>query len=243
VFLGACGGGGGEDQFSNEPAGNYPVEVVAAKFPARQRLDQNVSLKLGVRNHGTKTIPALAVTITIDGKEGRASALPFSIRDPQPGLSLPDRPVWLLDDGSPKIAGVAGPGGAHTSNQKTFDFGELKPGDARIAIWRLAAVKAGNFKLRYRVEAGLSGEANAVTANGGGPPIGTFAVQITAKPEQTRVNSKGQIVPVPAAGSGGGSTGTGGGSAPTNPNATSGPADSGNGSYPPSGSLPPSGSG
>lgn len=238
MLLAACGGGGGEGQFSNEPAGDYPIEVVAAKFPARQRLDQNAYLKLGVRNKGEKTIPALAMTITIEGKEGLGSAQPFAIRDPQPGLAIPDRPVWLLDAGYPKIAGVPGPGGAETANQKTFQFGELKPGDARITVWKLAPVKAGDYKLRYRVDAGLSPKTNAVLVSGG-PPVGNFAVQITIKPEQTRVDSNGQVVPVkPAPATKAGGTGP-----TTNANGTSGPADSGSGAYPPSGSLPPSGSG
>lgn len=243
MLLVACGGGG-EDQFSNQPAGDYPVEVVAAKFPARQRLDQNAYLKLGVRSKAKKTIPALAVTITIEGRQGFASTQPFAIRDPQPGLAIPERPVWLLDTGYPRIAGISGPGGAQTSNQKTFQFGELKPGDARIAIWKLAPVKAGNYKLRYRVDAGLSGQSNAVSA-GGGPVIGNFAVQITAEPELTRINEKGQIVPVkPAAASNTGATGaTGGSGGAGGSNSTSGYADEGSGSYPPSGSLPPSGSG
>ncbi len=243
VFLAACGGGG-ESQFSNEAAGTYRVEVVAAKFPARQQLDQNAYLRIGVRNRGEKTLPAMAVTITIAGREGIESAAPFSIRDPQPGLSIPDRPVWILADTYPRIAGVPGPGGAETSNDKTFNFGKLEPGDARIAVWKLGAVKAGDYKLRYRIEAGLSGEQKAVNANGGGIPIGTFAARIIAKPQLTRINSKGEIVPVPAAATAAGSTGSGGTTATaTNPNATSGPADSGSGSYPPSGSLPPSGSG
>ncbi len=237
VLLVACGGSS-EEQFANEPAGSYPVNVIAARFPARQLLDENAFLRLGVRNVGRKAIPALAVTITIAGREGIASVQPFSIRDPQPGLSIPDRPVWLLDRGYPKTAGTVGPGGATTANQKTFDFGRLNPGDARLAVWKLAAVKAGSYKLRYRINAGLSGEASAVTV-GGGPPAGTFAVRIISKPQLQRINSKGQIVPVaPAAVAQAGATGT-----PSNPNATSGYADSGSGSYPPSGSLPPSGSG
>ena len=114
----------------------------------------------------------MSVTITIGGKEGVESAQPFSIRDPQPGLSIPDRPVWILADTYPRIAGKPGPGGAQTSNDKTFDFGELKPGDARVAVWKLGAVKAGAYKLRYRVDAGLSGAQKAVNADGGGAPTG-----------------------------------------------------------------------
>ncbi len=156
VLPAACGG---EDQFANEAKGAYPVDVVAAKFPARQQLDQNAFLRIGVRNRGKRPLPAMSVTITIGGKEGVESAQPFSIRDPQPGLSIPDRPVWILADTYPRIAGKPGPGGAQTSNDKTFDFGELKPGDSRVGVWKLGAVKAGAYKLRYRVDAGLGGAA------------------------------------------------------------------------------------
>ena len=235
--LSSCGGGGGS-QFSNEPAGRFPVEVTAASFPARQKLDQNAYLRIGVRNRGQKTMPAMAVTITIGGKKGVESTQPFSIRDPQPGLANPDRPVWILADTYPRIAGVPGPGGAQTSNKKTFDFGALKAGQARVAVWKLGAVKAGAYKLRYRIDAGLNGSQRAVNADGGGTPIGSFAARIALKPQLTRINSKGEIVPVPPAAQGVGGTGGGGG----NPNATSGSANAGSGSYPPSGSLPPSGS-
>jgi hypothetical protein len=240
AFLASCGGGGG-GQFSNEAAGRFPVEVTAASFPARQQLDQNAYLRIGVRNRGHKTMPAMAVTITIGGKKGVESTQPFSIRDPQPGLANPDRPVWILAENYPRIAGVPGPGGAQTSNNKTFDFGALKPGQARVGVWKLGAVKAGAYKLRYRINAGLSGSQEAVNADGGGPPVGSFAARIALKPQLTRINSKGEIVPVNPAAQGNGGGGGGGGTG--NPNATSGTANGGSGSYPPSGSLPPSGSG
>ncbi len=245
MMLPACGGGGGS-QFTNQSTGTYPVEVVAAKFPARQQLDQNAYLRIGVRNRGQKTLPAMAVTVTIGGKQGVESTQPFSIRDPQPGLSSPDRPVWILADSYPRIAGVPGRGGSQTSNDKTFDFGELTPGEARVGVWKLGAVKAGAYKLRYRIDAGLSGQQTAVNADGGGAPIGSFAVRIASKPELTRINSKGEIVPVGGAQASGGAQAGGGGTGGTapNPNATSGVAGGGSGSYPPSGgSTPGSGSG
>ncbi|MFN8161616.1 MAG: hypothetical protein U0R52_11310 [Solirubrobacterales bacterium] len=236
----ACGGGG--DQYANEPAGRYPVRIVAAQFPARQQLDQNAYLRLGVRNTGRKEIPALAISITIGGEEGIASAQPFSVRDPQPGLSLPDRPVWILADTYPRIAGVPGPGGAETANQKTFNFGKLPPGDARVAVWKLGAVRPGRYLLRYRVNAGLSGQATAVTA-AGRPPIGDFDVRIARVPQLTRINAEGEIVPLrpaaQAAARAGAASGSGGSGSPGG----GGYAVTGPGSYPPSGSLPPSGSG
>ena len=99
----ACGGESSSD--ANEPAGTYDVQVTDASFPTEQQLGQTSLLKLGVRNTGKKTLPALTVTVSIAGKEGQASSLPFGIRDPQTGLAQPDRPVWVLAAGYPRLAG------------------------------------------------------------------------------------------------------------------------------------------
>ena len=55
----------------------------------------------------------------------------------------------------------------------------------------------------YQVDAGLTGKAKAVTANGS-PPTGSFVVKISSQPPQTTINEKGEVVEVPAGGSGGG---------------------------------------
>jgi len=189
-LLAACGGGKRQD--ANEPEGKFPVSIVTAEFPTRQRLAETSFLRLGVRNSGDKTVPGLAVTISIAGKEGRSSVRPFSIRDPQVGLAVPDRPVWILENGYPRLAGSSEPAGAETANVKTFDFGPLKKGKAVEAVWKVTAVKAGNYKLTYRIDAGLNGLAKAVTADG--KPVGSFAVQISSVPPQTGVNDKGEVV-------------------------------------------------
>ena len=119
--------------------------MTEASFPTEQHLGQTSLLRLGVRNTGKKTVPALTVTISIAGKQGQTSSLPFGVRDPQAGLAQPDRPVWVLAAGYPKLAGSAEPGGATTSNRKTFDFGPLKPGETTEAVWKLSAVKAGQL--------------------------------------------------------------------------------------------------
>jgi hypothetical protein len=133
--LAACGESSSSD--SNEKAGTYTVKVVKAEFPTKQRLGQTSLLRLGIRNEGENTVPAVAVTISIAGEAGETSSLPFGIHDPQPELAQPDRPVWVLAEGSPQIAGtdnptVAGgvknPGGAGTSSPKTFVLGPLKAG-------------------------------------------------------------------------------------------------------------------
>ncbi len=189
-MLAACGESSSD---ADQPAGTYDVRVTEAGFPAEQRLGQTSLLRLGFRNTGKKTVPALAVTISIAGKEGQASSLPFAIRDPQPGLAQADRPVWVLAATYPRLFGSADPGGASTSNRKTFAFGPLEPGATTKAVWKLSAVKAGNFTLRYGVAAGLSGTAKARTT-GGVAPGGSFVTEISSIPPDVEVTDGGEVV-------------------------------------------------
>ncbi len=190
-LLAACGGESSSD--ANEPGGTYDVRVTDASFPTEQRLGQTSMLKLGVRNTGEKAVPNLVVTISIAGKEGQTSALPFGIHDPQPGLAQPDRPVWALAATYPRFAGSSDPGGASTSNAKTFSFGALKPGQTTNVVWKLSAVKAGRFTVLYEVGAGLSGNAKAKTT-GDVAPGGSFVTEITAVPPDTEVTDSGEVV-------------------------------------------------
>jgi len=202
LALTACGSSGGR-QDSSEPSGKFPVSIVKSAFPPRQQLAQTSDLTLGVKNTGKRTVPELAVTISIAGKQGQDSMQPFSVRDPQPGLAVPDRPVWILEQDFPKLVGSSAPGGAETANFKTFDFGPLKPGDTTAAIWRVSAVKPGTYTVLYRIDAGLTGKAKAITADGS-PPVGSFHVKITSQPPLTGVNGKGQVVIIGSGGGGGG---------------------------------------
>jgi hypothetical protein len=191
LSIGACGGDSSSD--ANEPEGTFPVKVTAASFPSAQRLGQTYLLKLGVRNTGRKTIPALTVTVSVVGKEGQASTLPFAIHDPQPGLAQPDRPVWVLADHYPKFAGSSEPGGAGTSNPKTFAFGRLKAGATADVVWKLSAVRTGRYSLAYTIDAGLSGAAVAETA-GGVQPGGSFTARISSAELEKEVTESGEVV-------------------------------------------------
>ena len=191
LSLAACGGGSSSD--ANEAEGDYRVKVTDASFSTKQHLGQTYLLDLGVRNSGDKTIPALTVNVSIKGKEGEGSTLPFGIRDPQPELAQPDRPVWVLAAHYPKFAGSTANGGAETSNPKTFDFGPLKKGASANVVWKLSAVKPGNYTLVYGVEAGLSGGTKAETG-GGAAPGGTFSVEISSAERNTEVNDRGEVV-------------------------------------------------
>jgi hypothetical protein len=194
ISISACGGGSSSD--SNEPTGTYEVKVTEAEFPAKQQLGQTSLMRIGVRNTGTKTISGLTVTASVGGEEGQSSSLPFAIHDPEPGLAQPDRPVWVLAARYPKRAGDPEPGGTETASPKTFDFGPLKPDQTVVGVWKLTAVKEGNYNVLYSIDAGLSGSAQAETA-GGAQPGGTFAVRIVTPPPNTIVTDSGEVVEIP----------------------------------------------
>ena len=190
--LTACGGG---DSSSDTEAASGPalVKVTNAGFPAKQRLGQTSLLRLGIRNDGDEAIEDLTVTISLAGRPGRDSALPFGVRDPQPELASADRPVWVLAATYPRFAGSAEPGGAETSNPKTFDFGQLEPGETTEVVWKLSAVRAGRFRLVYEVGAGVDGGAEAETAEGVAAG-GTFIARIAAATPETEVLDNGEVV-------------------------------------------------
>jgi hypothetical protein len=202
MLVTACGGDEGSPDAA-EPAGTYRVKVATAELPTAQRLGQTVLMRLGVRNTGRRRIPALLVTVSIAGREGQTSSLPFAIHDPQPGLAQPDRPVWVLSAGYPKRAGDAAPGGAESFNKKTFDLGPLEPGETTEWVWKLSAVRTGRYTLLYGIDAGLSAAAKAETA-AGTEPGGSFAVEISSVAPDTIVTDSGEVVQIPRKPEGGG---------------------------------------
>ncbi len=193
VLLAACGGGSSSD--ANEHAGTYSLHVTDASFPSEQQLGETSLLRLGVRNTGKKTVPALTVSISIAGKEGADSNIAFAVREPQPGLAQPDRPAWVLAAGYPKLDGSNEPGGATTANPKTFTLGPLKPGETTTAIWKLTAVRVGHYTVTYEVGAGLSPEVKAKTSNGVAPG-GSFLADISSKLPETEVTPNGEVVEI-----------------------------------------------
>jgi hypothetical protein len=196
ALLAACGGSSSD---SNEKPGNYEVKVTDASFPSRQFVGQTSLMKIDVTNTGEKPVPALTVTVNVEGKEGEGARIPFAIHDPQPGLAGPDRPVWVLAATYPRLAGSSEPGGAETSNAKTYSFGELAPNKSVEAIWKLSAVRAGKYTVGYEVEAGVDGESRAKTSSGARPG-GTFVTDITTELPETEVNAAGEIVEIHSGG-------------------------------------------
>jgi hypothetical protein len=191
--LAACGSGSSSD--ANQAAGTYRVKVTKASFPTKQDVGQTSLMRIGVRNTGEKTVPAVTVTVSIAGKEGQTSSLPFGVRDPQPELAQADRPVWVLAEGYPRVGNSTEKGGAATSGRKTFDFGALKPGRTVEGVWKLSAVKPGRFTVLYGIEAGLSGSSKAETS-AGVKPGGSFVVLVAKKTPNTVVTDSGQVVEI-----------------------------------------------
>jgi hypothetical protein len=199
VSIASCGGEASSD--ANEASGNFPVRVTEAEFPTSQRLGQTSLMHLGIRNAGEKKIPALTVTVSIAGKEGQSSTIPFGIRDPQPDLAQPDRPVWVLSARYPRFAGSSEPAGGETPNPRTYDFGPLKAGATTNLVWKLNAVKAGRYTLLYSIDAGLGGGAKA-TGPGGVRAGGSFVVRIDDAPYGTEVRPNGEVAPTGETGGG-----------------------------------------
>lgn len=203
----ACGGDDSSESKPAEAKASYPVEVVAADFAAEQRLGETTLLRLGVRNAGEKRMPALTVTLTIAGKEGETAGLPFAIRDPQPGLSQPERPVWVLSEHYPRLIDANGKvgsesAGTETGGQKTFEFGPQEAGETTEAVWKVSAVRSGRYELMYEIGAGLGGKAKAETP-GGGKAGGSFDVKIGTAPVDVEVTDSGEVVEIDAQGNSG----------------------------------------
>jgi hypothetical protein len=196
LLLAACGESSSSE--SNEAGGTYPVKVVRAEFPARQRLGETSLMRIGVRNTGHRTVPALTVNVSIAGRQGQSSSLPFGYRDPEPGLAQPDRPVWVLSSGYPQATGSSARGPIEPALKKTFDFGSLKPGATIEAVWKLSAVKAGKYSVLYEIGAGLSGAGKAQTA-GGSEAGGSFTARIGTVPPNSEVTDNGEVVEIPPA--------------------------------------------
>lgn len=199
LALAACGGDESSSD-ADERAGTYPVKVVEAKFPSEQSLGQTSLMEIGVRNTGKRTIPALTVTVTLAGEGGKASAIPFGVRDPQPGLAQPERPVWVVSEHYPKLNGSDDPGGAETSGRTTYNLGSLDSGETVEAVWKLSATRAGEFTVLYRIDAGLGGQAKA-EAEGGVTPGGSFVATISKDVPDMTVNDRGEVVEIGSQGS------------------------------------------
>jgi hypothetical protein len=200
IALAACGSGARQD--AKAPSGNFPVEVVTAKFPKLQRLAQHTHLVISVRNVGTKTIPNLSVSIcnTTCGYPAPVgqgtSVAAFAQYLNMPGLASHSRQVWVIDR-PPGQCGYScqngGQGSDVSADANTWQGGSLKPGATATFNWALTAVASGHFVVAYQIAGDLYGRAKA-TLPDGLSPAGRFAVTVAHAPGQSFVNSAGKVV-------------------------------------------------
>ena len=187
-LLAVAGCGGGERQDENEREGNFPVEVVEAKFPESQKLAKSSDLVVTVRNAGKSTIPNIAMTVN-----------GFDERKTDPDLADPNRPIFALNGVQVEIAGFpeakdAAPRGCDSAYVNTWACGPLKPNRQKTFRWSVTAVQAGDFKIDWRVAAGLDGKAKAVQAGGGPAPRGQFSGSISDEAPDVRVADDGKTI-------------------------------------------------
>jgi hypothetical protein len=184
----AVAGCGDERQDADEPEGEFAVEVLRAAFPERQRLAQRSELVIQLRNASNRTIPDIAVTVN-----------GFNYRKDDPDLADRERPQFAINGDPVQIGGFpdsknATPRGCDTVYVNTWGCGPLRPGAARTFRWSVTAVRAGPFRIDWRVAAGLSGKARAVGVGGGPAPRGSFAGTVSSEPAQTRIAEDGKTV-------------------------------------------------
>jgi hypothetical protein len=186
LFVAGCGGG--ERQDENEPAGDFPVEVVEAQFPDEQKLAKESNLVVTLRNAGERTIPNIA--LTVDG---------FDERKTDPDLADPSRPVFALNGVQVEIAGFpeakdAAPRGCDTAYLNTWACGPLEPNEMKTFRWTVTAVRAGDYEIAWKVAAGLDGKAKAVAPGGGPAPGGKFSGRISDAAPDVRVADDGKTI-------------------------------------------------
>ena len=125
VLLAVLASGCGEaTRNARETSGTYEVEIVKARFPAKQAIARDTKLALVVRNSGTATIPNLAVTL---------DSLNYASNYPH--LSANQRPIWIVNTGPGAVSArpveseqVNPPGGGETAFVNTWALGALAPG-------------------------------------------------------------------------------------------------------------------
>jgi hypothetical protein len=200
LAIAACGGG--SPQNVNEPSGKFPVAIASATFPSHQTLAQHSQLTIAVRNTGKKPLPNVAVTIcnvtcSYPAPVGEGTSVaPFAQYLNMPNLASHSRPVWIIDrPPGPCLYSCAngGPGSYFTYGANTWAAGTLKPGATARFTWGVTAVAPGTHVVAWEVSAGIFGKAKAVLPSGA-TPGGTFKVYISHTPQQSFVNSQGQVV-------------------------------------------------
>ncbi len=204
VAVAAAGCGGttakGSRQDKDEPEGNFPVSVEEAEFPLQQKLAQSSTMRVVVRNAGDERIPNIAVTVQCENSaQGQNGSFDRQIGAAQ--ASDKDRPNFVVD----RIPGAERPASRQeldplersTAYVNTYSLGPLAPNRTATIEWRVTAVRAGDFRLCYRVAAGLDGKAKAVPASGSLPLKQEWNGNVSNVAPRTGVADDGTVTTMP----------------------------------------------
>ena len=190
-----AGCGGGQKQDVSEHAGNYPVKVVRASFPHNQSLAKNSTMEIVVQNAGQQMIPMISVTV----KCGSALGGSFSTATQDTNVADPERPQFVVNKiptATERVNPPLDPAPLERSSAyvDTYPLGPLGARHTATFMWDVTAVKAGQYHLCWRVNAGLYGKAKAVAAQGGPPVSGEFKGVISNKAPKATIGPDGRSI-------------------------------------------------
>jgi hypothetical protein len=194
--LAVAGCGGEKQQDANEQSANFPVKVVSASFPQNQSLAKDSTMEIVVQNAGRQNIPTISVTV----KCGRGLGGSFQTAISEQGNNAdPQRPQFVvnkLPTATERVNPPLDPAPLERSSAyvDTYPLGPLAAGRSATFRWDVTAVKAGPYRLCWRVNAGLYGKAKAVPAAGGGPIAGEFKGEVSNKAPKAIVGDDGKTV-------------------------------------------------
>jgi hypothetical protein len=191
----AAGCGGGSRQDAKEPSGNFPVKVMSATFPQSQSLAKDSTMEIVVQNAGQQMIPMISVTV----KCGAGLGGSFATTTSEPNVADPERPQFVVNKiptATERVNPPLDPAPLERSSAyvSTFPLGPLGAGHSATFRWDVSAVKAGPYRLCWRVNAGLYGKAKAIPASGGPPINGVFSGVVSRKAPQATVGPDGQTI-------------------------------------------------
>jgi hypothetical protein len=191
----AVGCGGGKKQDASEQKGDFPVNVMSATFPVRQSLAKDSTMEIVVQNAGRQMIPMIAVTV----KCGKGLGGSFSTTSADNQVADRQRPQFVvnkLPTAQERVNPPLDPAPLERSSAfvDTYPLGALGPSRTATFRWDVTAVKAGPYRLCWRVNAGLYGKARAVAAKGGLPVTGEFRGRVSNKAPRATVGPDGQTV-------------------------------------------------
>jgi hypothetical protein len=202
VVASGCGGttAKGSRQDKDEPKGDFPVSVEEAEFPLRQKLAQSSMMRIVVRNAGDKRIPNIAVTVQCDSSKDRQNGS-FDRQIAGQANADKNRPNFVVD----RIPGSERPASRQeldplersTAYVNTYTLGPLAANRTATFEWRVTAVRAGDFRLCYRVAAGLDGNAKAVPASGSLPIEQEWNGTVSNEAPRTGVADDGTVTTLP----------------------------------------------